>query len=134
MLSGARELPDDVVDSLVMALLGVNNYPLEKVWNLLPRLREGGLTQPSQVASEDLNRLTARLITAGYDRGRLTGMLAERLQHLMTAIASGRLDDLCRASTRKDATVVQRMLCEIRGIGPQVAQNAWMLLQESAEN
>jgi hypothetical protein len=130
MRRGARELPDDVVDSLVMALLGVNNYPLEKVWNLLPRLREEGLTKPCQVASEDLNRLTARLINAGYDRGRLTAMFAERLQHLMAAIQSGQLDGLDDPATRKDSQAMRQILCTVRGIGPQVAQNAWVLLQE----
>jgi hypothetical protein len=38
-------LLDDVIESLVMALLGVNNYSLEKAWNLLPQLREEGLTK-----------------------------------------------------------------------------------------
>lgn len=124
------DLPDVVVESLVTALLAVNNYSLEKVWHLLPRLREEGLTIPASVMSEDLGQLTVRLANAGYDRGRLTEMFAERLRHLMAAIGTGQLDDLLAAVTRKDADTVQKMLCEVRGIGPQVAHSAWLLLQE----
>jgi hypothetical protein len=126
-------MPDDIVDSLITALLGVNGYGLDKVWNLLPRFRQEGLTKASQVASEDINRLTVRLINAGYARGRLTETFAQRVQHLMAAIASGSLDELCDPAVRKDVKVIQRMLCGIRGIGPHVARNAWMLLQEEGD-
>jgi 3-methyladenine DNA glycosylase/8-oxoguanine DNA glycosylase len=123
------KLPEEVIDSLVTALLAVNNYSLEKVWTLLPRLREEGLTNPASVVSQDLRRLTVRLAKAGYDRGRLTRMFAERLKHLMAAIEEGLLDDLRVAETRKDAEAMQRMLRDVRGIGPRVAQSAWLLLQ-----
>ncbi len=100
MRGAAGKLPDDVVDSLVTALLAVNNYSLEKVWQVLPRLQSEGLTNPGLVASEDLTRLTIRLAQAGYDRGRLTAMFAERLRHLMAAIESGELDGLDGAAIR----------------------------------
>ena len=130
MRGTADKFPDDLVDSLVTALLAENNYSLEKVWKVLPRLQDEGLTKPGPVASEDLTRLTTRLAEAGYDRGRLTAMFAERLQNLMAAIVSGQLDDLRSAATRKDLQALQRTLCRVRGVGPQVAQNAWILLQE----
>jgi hypothetical protein len=85
MRGSAGKLPDDVVDSLVTTLVAVNNYSLEKVWKVLPRLQNEGLTNPGLVASEDLSRLTIRLVEAGYDRGRLTTMFAGRLQHLMAS-------------------------------------------------
>jgi hypothetical protein len=130
MRSLDEKFPNELVEPLVMALLAVNNYSLEKVWELLPRLRAQGLTKPGQVASEDLSRLTVRLAEAGYDRGRLTPMFADRLQHLMMAIESGRLDSLRSAATRKDRQAVHGTLRRVRGIGPQVAQTAWTLLQE----
>jgi hypothetical protein len=128
--SVAEKLPNDLVDSLVTALLAVNKYPIEKAWKILPRLQDEGLTNPSAVASEDLSRLTVRLAAAGYDRGGLTGMFAERLQDLMTSIEAGHLDDLRSTAIRNDPQALRAMLCKVRGIGPQVAQNAWILLQE----
>jgi len=41
------------VECLLMAILAVNSYPLEKVWTLLPRMRELGLTAPARVAAMD---------------------------------------------------------------------------------
>jgi hypothetical protein len=130
MGAAAGKLPNDLVDSLVVALLAVNKYPLEKVWKILPRLQHEGLTEPGPVASEDLGRLTVRLARAGYDRGELTGMFAKRLQNLMTAIELGQLDDLYSAACRSDPQALRTMLCKVPGIGPWVAQNAWVLLQE----
>jgi endonuclease III-like uncharacterized protein len=131
MSDAAGRLPDDLVDSLVAAILAANNYSLEKVWKVLPRLQEEGLTKPGAVTSEDLAQLTSRLAAAGYDRGRLTAMFAERLQNLMKAIDAGQFDHLRSAATRGDFQAFQTTLCRVRGIGPQVARNAWILLQET---
>jgi hypothetical protein len=128
-----QKLPAQVVESLLAALLAVNRYPLEKAWKLLPHLREEGLTSPVSVAAEDLGQLTVRLARAGYDRGLVTGILAQRVQHLMVAITAGRLDELPAAVQRNDAKATQRMLCEISGIGPQVAHSAWLLLKEGPQ-
>ena len=68
MRGEAGKLPDDVVDSLVTALLAVNNYSLEKVWQVLPRLQNEGLTNPGLVASEV--RGTASSLDGGYRVGR----------------------------------------------------------------
>jgi hypothetical protein len=51
----------------------------------------------------------------------------------MAAISSGGLNELCTDATRKDPKAVKRVLFGIHGIGPQVAQNVWMLLQEEGE-
>jgi hypothetical protein len=130
MRNTAGKLPDDLVDTLVTALLAVNKYPLDRVWKILPHLQDEGLTKPGPVASEDLGRLTIRLAAAGYDRGGLTALFAKRLQTLMKAIESGQLDDLSSAAIRSDPQALRKMLCRVPGIGPQVAQNAWVLLQD----
>jgi hypothetical protein len=130
MRSSAGKLPDDLVDTLVTALLAVNKYPLDKVWKILPHLQDEGLTKPGPVASEDLGRLTIRLAAAGYDRGGLTALFAKRLQNLMKAIESGQLDNLSSAATRSDPQALRTMLCRVPGIGLHVAQNAWILLQD----
>jgi hypothetical protein len=54
MRGAAGKLPEDVVDSLVTALLAVNSYSLEKVWQVLPRLQNEGLTNPGLVALKTL--------------------------------------------------------------------------------
>lgn len=48
MRSADEKFPEDLIDSLVTALLAVNNYSLEKAWEVLPRVRGEGLTKPGQ--------------------------------------------------------------------------------------
>lgn len=124
------KLSNNELEAVVAAILAVNRYPIEKAWDLLPKLREAGLTVPDMVVDEDIGRLTVRLASAGYDRGMLTSMLADRLQGLMRAVQQGQLDGLAAASARKDKKAAVEILCRVKGVGPQVAESAWLLLQD----
>jgi len=71
------------VECLLIAILTVNNYSLEKAWNLLPRMRELSLTDPARVVAMDMPAAIEVLTSAGYDRKNLTWMFAERVKALM---------------------------------------------------
>lgn len=119
-----------LIEETIVAMLAVNNYPLEKAWNLLPQLRKSGLTRPEAIP-DDIGELTVRLASAGYDRGLLTSLFAERIAALMQAVRSGaldKLDDLVRRRAKSDAT---KLLCTVRGVGPRVAETAWSLWSSS---
>ena len=77
----------------------------------------------------DAAQLTVALATAGYDRGLLTSMIAERLHALMVAAERGALDGLVDAVSAKDAPRGHEILRSIRGVGPTVAHTAWVLMQ-----
>jgi hypothetical protein len=119
----------DELEAVAVAVLAVNNYRIEKAWDLLPKLREAGLTTPASVAPADIGALTVRLVAAGYDRGMLTSMLARRLQNLMQAAEAGVLDGLTAAAARKDKAAAVEILTRVKGIGPQVAESTWLLVQ-----
>jgi len=121
-------LPDKQIEAIVASVLAVNQYPLEKVWDQLPALREAGLTDPARVAAADIGDIVVRLAEAGHYRGGLAGMMAERLQSAMRAVAEGRLDELPSAVARKDREAAIALLCTVKGIGPRVAGTAWQLL------
>lgn len=122
------KLSNDQVEALVTAVLAVNQYPIEKAWDLLPTLREAGLTDPRTFAHGEIGDVTRRLATAGYDRGRLTSMLASRLQGLMNAVQDGLLDDLPEAAALGDRAAAAVILQRVKGVGPRVADSAWLLL------
>ena len=122
-------ISQDHLDAVVVAVLAVNNYPLEKAWALLPRLRQAGLTDPRLVASEDLGSLTVGLARAGYNRGLLTAMMAERLQGLGQAVQDGTLSSFDAILAQGDRERAISVLRHVRGIGPRVAANAWTLLR-----
>lgn len=116
------------VECLLMALLSVNNFPLEKTWSLLPRLREVGLTDPARVTSMDMAATIEALTSAGYDRKNLTWLIAERVKALMAAIHGGDLAGLETAITARDQERATALLLQVRGVGPTVIRNAWALL------
>jgi hypothetical protein len=116
------------IECLLMALLSVNSYPLEKAWGLLPRMRELGLTEPARVVAMDMEATITALTSAGYDRKNLTWLFAERVKALMAAIHGGELAGLEDAILAKNKERASAVLRQIRGVGPRVADNAWALI------
>lgn len=117
------------IEALLVALLAVNNRTLEQTWSLLPNLRAERLTEPEFVHAAHTEEVIRRLAAAGYDRGALTWLFAERVQSLMAAIGSGALDELAQLVARNDRAGVTALLRKVHGIGPRVADNAWILLK-----
>ena len=117
------------LDCVVTAMLSVNGYPAEKVWKALPDLRAAGLLDPSSVANEDLGSLTVKLASHGYNRGMLTGMMAERYQALMRSVASGALATLPELVANGQKAETLTLLHTLRGIGPMTSKLAWSLLK-----
>ena len=116
---------------VVVALLAVNRYPLEKAWGLLPALEANGFTDPATVP-EDIGEATRKLAAAGYDRGLLTSLFAERIQRLMAAAKAGQLDGLDGLVIARKKTEAVALLCNMPGIGPKAAENAWLLVTSAA--
>lgn len=122
------------VEDLFVSLLSINNYAVTKTWDLLPQLREAGLTDPKRVAGLDGGVLSRELKSAGYDRGKITDIIAPRLRNLMALIEEGDLDSLPDLVARGDKDGVQASLVAIEGVGPRVAATAWMLLSSPADD
>lgn len=116
------------LEAVIAATLAVNKYGLEKSYKLLPSLRKAGLTDPVMVAKADVGDVMMRLCKAGYDRGMLTEMMAGRLVHLMKAVHSGALDGLNTLVDNRAKEGTLELLCTVKGIGPKVAADAWMIL------
>lgn len=127
------DLSAQQIESLLVALLAVNSYSVEKVTGLLPAFREARLTEPTfvaEVAKADIGPLIVRLASAGYDRGLRTEIFAQRVLALMEAINRGQLSALpAMVSARKESDAIAS-LTMIPGIGPRVAATAWSLLTQ----
>jgi 3-methyladenine DNA glycosylase/8-oxoguanine DNA glycosylase len=124
-------ISDSTLEALVASILAVNNWPLEKTWNLLPQLRARQLLNVNAAAAFDQGEMTVRLAEAGYDRGAvLTPMIADRISALMRAVQDGSLTDFESLLGRRDKKAAVECLCRVKGVGPKVAENVWMLLVE----
>jgi len=122
-------VPEEHLEALLVSVLAVNNYGLQKAHDLLPSLRKSSLTNPNLVVNEDVGRLTAMLYQAGYDRGLLTGLMAERYAALMKDVLAGKLDQLDQLVKSNAASAAKTLLMTLHGVGPRVASDAWMLMR-----
>ena len=122
-------IPDDHIEAILASILAVNAYGLEKAYGLLPAFRAAGLTNPTIVVRQNAGDLMMGLAHAGYDRGLLTEMMAGRLANLMSAVVDGRLDELGKLVANSDRNSAISLLCSVKGIGPKVASDAWMLMR-----
>lgn len=132
--SGAVDSSNSRVwENLVIAMLSVGGFSVDKVLKLRGQLETAGLLDPRNLSSWDEARLTRELTGAGYERGLLTGMYAERLAAAMRVLAS----DVSRSETERvlssvDPDEIAQLLLPQRGIGPRVVesflelQRAWL--------
>jgi len=121
-------IQEDHLEAIIASVLAVNAYGLGKAYGLLPSLREFGLTNPQLVSRRDVGEVLVRLSKAGYDRGFLVEMMAGRLINLMDMAADGKLDALNNLVREGNELATKELLCTVKGIGPKVAGDAWMLM------
>lgn len=114
---------------LVMAMLSVNNYPLTKVITLFDALKDNGLLDPRNLACWHREEITRRLAAAGYDRGTvMTAIFTDRLSSL------GGLAEQFAANEeiliRGTKTEIAELLKRVKGVGPKVLKNFFLLRGE----
>jgi hypothetical protein len=109
------------IEHLIVAMLAVGGYSLERAWVLLPDLEKEGLADPKVVETLDEAEVVRRLARSGYDRGpTVTAFMADRLLAIHAAARNGVLEQvsgLMREGRLRDA---EMMLCRVKGVGPIV--------------
>jgi len=103
-------------------MLAVGGFRLEQVLELHPSLKEAGLFDPSNLSRWDEARVTRELNAAGYSRGLLTGMYAERLVATMRSIAVQEIDQTEKTLGFGSSEEVAKLLLPQYGIGPKVLE------------
>ena len=82
---------------LVIAILSVNSYPLEKTFALFESLDENGLLDPSCLAELSAADIARRMGAAGYNRGdTMTAIFTERLVALGCLTNDAKLEECTR--------------------------------------
>lgn len=112
------------IDHLVVALLSVGGYPLQRTWDRLEKLQKEGLTDPAVMSALDEAETVRRLARAGYDRGPdVTTSMARRLIAVHGAIREGILERTLVCLASKKPNEARALLCNVKGIGPAVFEN-----------
>jgi hypothetical protein len=106
---------------LLVAMLAVGGFSLERAWGLLPNLEKEGLADPKTVAGLDEREMVRRLARSGYDRGpTVTPFMADRLMAVHAAVRDGVLAQTCRLMRDGRDREAETMLRRVKGIGPTV--------------
>ena len=112
---------------VVVAILSVNLYPVERTFEHLDGFVREGLVDPTNLATWSVAETTHRLRLAGYDRGRLTPMMAERLVSLGRFVQEGGREHCDAVLLRGEADEISALLSPVRGVGPAVLRTFLML-------
>ena len=120
-------LTEPQIADLITAVLAVNLYPLERAAALMPAFRERGLLDPERVLAMKGDALVQAINDAGYQRGGYVQVIAYRLDPIMEAVRSGKLDGLQAAAKQGDESGFIATLRSVYGFGPRTAETAWLL-------
>jgi hypothetical protein len=122
------ETQDNPWEDLVISILSVNQYSLEKTYENAPLLRESGLFSPENLSKWDVEEIVVRLKNSGCDRGSfMTNLFAIRLAYLGAAVDSKGTQESRRILLSKEPEAIRSFLLPIKGIGPKVLRNFFLL-------
>lgn len=113
---------------LVISILSVNHFPVERTVALLPQLQSEKLTDPEELSMRTAPEIYAKLVNAGYDRGDfLTHLFAERLVSLGVFAKEHGIAACEPVMNGTDEKAIENLLLPIKGIGPTVLRNFRLL-------
>jgi 3-methyladenine DNA glycosylase/8-oxoguanine DNA glycosylase len=124
-----RRPTDDPWEDLVIGILSVNQYSLERTYRLVDGFRTQGLFQPENLMRWDPSGIVDRLKSAGCDRGQfMTNLFALRLSALGMLIQAKGIEACTSIIAGRDTKMIEELLLPVNGIGPKVLANFYLLL------
>jgi len=119
---------DNPWEDLVISILSVNQYSLERTYQSLEGLRNEGLFDPRRLVGWDQKEIADRLKSAGCDRGSfMTNLFALRLANLGALIESKGIEECAKVISACDTRAIEELLLPVNGIGPKVIANFYFL-------
>jgi hypothetical protein len=119
-----------VWEDLILAILSVNRYSLEKTYSAVDGLRSEGVFDPKKLVERTLEEITVHLRRGGYDRGEfLTKLFAMRLMSLAAFVERIGVEESEKILTSPDKRKIVEFLQPVNGIGSQVLNNFFALRQ-----
>jgi hypothetical protein len=117
-------------DDLVISILAVNRYSLEKTYDRKSGLQEQKITDPRSLVNWTEEEIERRLKASGYDRGLfMTKLFARRLFALAGLIRAVGLTHCNQVLSGRSKGEIEYLLERVNGVGPIVLQNFYILRQ-----
>jgi hypothetical protein len=119
---------DNLREDLVLSLLAVNQYSLEKTYSSLNGLRNEGLFEPENLMTWTAAEIATRLKRAGVDRGIfMTTLFSERLSSLGQFLKARGIREWESLLLSNDTAAIRDLLLPVNGVGPKVLRNFFIL-------
>lgn len=112
---------------LVVSMLAVYNYTLEKVDTYSAGFEKQGLFEPDKIKKMSHEEIFDALEKSGYKRGNLNAIFTERIQALGEYIEKKGKDHCESILKSKNKKSITELLNPIKGIGPKVIENYFEL-------
>ena len=111
------------VGDLVVSMLTVNNFSLEKVCELRPALEKASLFDVEALSKMSHEQVFGALKSAGYSKADyVVGLLADRLLAMAGTMQSTSADELRGLLQPGRERELDRFLLAIKGVGPAVLE------------
>lgn len=111
--------------NLVIAMLSVNQYPVEKTWTIFDQLKANGLFDPLNFGKWNYVELYNRLNDSNYNRGKMMPIFIERLLSLSNLLGDVKKNENILATGTKDE--VSELLKKVKGVGPVVINTFFLI-------
>jgi hypothetical protein len=119
---------DNIAENILISLLAVNGWTVDRVFPLTERFRAVGLLDFAAVSGLQVEGIAERLARAGYARGEYMNLLlASRVLSMATALSLTELERLKQYLLESRADEVSSTLRGIKGVGPVVLETFWGL-------
>lgn len=123
-----------LLEDLVVSILSVNNYPLEKTYLAIERLRQQGVFDPQNLMGWTWVEMVRHLRLGGYYRGDfMTGLFADRLMSLGTLIKSVGVTQCEEILREGNDNEIREFLRPVNGVGAKVLANFFLLRGQPSE-
>lgn len=128
MTSSEKNNAATIWEDLVISVLAVNGYSVEKAYALSQSFRAEGLVEPTNLSRWSSQEIEHRLHRAGYTRGQfMTALFGLRLSALGVFLESRGLEGSLRLLQRADSREIEHFLLPVPVIGPKVLSNFFLL-------
>ena len=119
---------EGLVADLVVAVLSVNGWTLEKTFSIHDGLCEQGLFDVERLPKMPPTEVFDRSQKAEYSRGEfMIGLLADRILTLARALEGEGKEPLEQLVTDRDTDSLDRSLLDLKGVGPAVVSSFKLL-------
>lgn len=123
---------DNVWEDLVVSILSVNQYKLQATYSKVESLRDVGIFNPNNLIKWTTEEIADCLRRGGCYRGDfMTTLFAERLADLGKLVTSRGIYECEQILLSGNKNLITELLMPVRGIGPKVLQNLFLLQQLS---